>query len=234
MRIAATSFVLLLASSLCFADVKPESFLDKITFQVTAKQWVNTQTALLAVNINVTLNDADLAKARADIMDKLEMIAKSTWHLVEFNRSQDSSGLEKLTVRAQARVEQQILTEVYKKAKSVSQPGANYEVAAIEFKPSLGEVQKAKAELRQTLYQKAKTEMTRINQTFNKQRYSVFKLFFVEGDKPPQPKAYRNQETVSLMAISNTAPDLTVGNELVMTAVVQAASNRFQPEVNGD
>ena len=86
-------------------------------FQVSSKQWVTTQTAILNVNINVTLNNADLVKARADIMDSLNKIAKGDWHLIEFDRSQDSSGLEKLYVQAQARVDQASLTDIYQNAK---------------------------------------------------------------------------------------------------------------------
>lgn len=50
------------------ADViLPQMVLDKVVFQISAKQWVNTKTALLNVNINVTLNNADLVKARSDL-----------------------------------------------------------------------------------------------------------------------------------------------------------------------
>ena len=45
--------------------------LDTVDFQVSTKQWVSTQTALFTINLNATLGNADLVKARADIMDKL-------------------------------------------------------------------------------------------------------------------------------------------------------------------
>lgn len=223
-------FTLFLITSLSFANTKPDIALDKITFQVTARQWVSTRTALLVVGVNITLTDSDLAKARADIMDKLAKIAKGDWHIVQFDRSQDSSGLEKLTVRAEVRVDQSLLSHVYQNAKAVSKPGANYEVSTIEFQPSLAEIQKAKAELRETLYQKAMEEMARINKIFTGQSYSLNRLFFQDGEIQPQPKAYRAQETVNMMAMGSAAPDLAVSHEIIMTAVVEAASNRFNPE----
>lgn len=101
-----------------YSDSLPPPFaplmvLDEVTFQVSAKQWVSTQTALLMVNVNATLDNADLVRARADIMEKLTKIAAGEWHLTQFDRSQDSSGLEKLYVQAQSRVNQASLTSIF-------------------------------------------------------------------------------------------------------------------------
>ncbi|MCP0914457.1 MULTISPECIES: hypothetical protein [Legionella] len=208
------------------ADESPDVLLDKVTFQVTARQWVNTKTALLTVNVNATLTHADLAKARAEIMGNLSQIAKGDWHLLQFERSQDNSGLEKLTVQAQARVDQTSLTEVYQHAKSVSKPGTSYEISMIEFKPSLEEVQQIKTQLREQLYQQTYAELARINRVYTGQNYTLYNLTFVEGDAVPlQPKAMQAREAINTMALP-AALDVSVSNELTMTAVVQAASNR--------
>ena len=118
------------AASAMEASTQPELILDTVVFQVAAKQWVGTQTALLTVSINATLTNADLIKARKDIMDKLVKIAPGEWHLTQFDRSQDNSGLEKLYVQAEARIPQSSLTSVYQNAKSVSLPGASYNIAS--------------------------------------------------------------------------------------------------------
>ncbi|WP_133127468.1 hypothetical protein [Legionella nagasakiensis] len=207
-------------------DIPIEPALDKITFQVSAKQWVTTKTALLTVNINATLNNAELVKARAEIMAQLAKIAQGEWHLTQFDRSQDSSGLEKLTVQAQARVDQASLADVYKNAKSVSKPGTNYDIGSIEFKPSLEEVQHVKNALREQLYGQVQNELARINKIYAGQAYSVYNMVFIEGDSMPQPKAYQAREMINTMAIAAPAPVLTVSNELIMTAMVQVASNR--------
>ncbi|HAT7071543.1 TPA: hypothetical protein JAN90_01870 [Legionella pneumophila] len=202
--------------------------LDKIFFQVSAKKWVTTQTALLNVSINATLSNADLVKARADIMDSLNKIAKGEWHLVQFDRSQDSSGLEKLYVQAQARVDQSALTNIYQNAKSVSKPGAKYEISGVEFKPSLEETQVVRAKIREQLYQQVNDEIDRMNKAYPKQNYSVSNLVFFEGDNiPQQPRAYQAKEMNALAMAAAPAP-LTVSNELILTAMVEAASNRKQ------
>ena len=199
--------------------------LDKIQFEMSSKQWVTTQKALLSVNINATLNNADLVKARADMMERLNKIVKGDWHILAFDRSQDSSGLEKLDVQAQARVDQSQLTDIYQNAKSVSIPGAKYEISGVEFKPGLEEIQEVKAKIREQLYQKVNEEIARINKVYPNQNYSVNRFVLVEGDAPVQKRAYQQKALNTMVMAASPAP-LTVSNELVMTAFVEAASNR--------
>lgn len=233
MKKTAGALVFLAWSSIANAlnNIAPFEFpLDKVDFQLTAKQWVSTQTPLLTVTLNATLANADLAKARADIMDKLKKIAPGEWHLTQFDRSQDGSGLEKLDVQAQARVAQSSLTLVYKNAKAVSKPGESYQVSSVEFKPSLDETEQARAQLRERLYQQARDELIRINKIYDGQQYSINNLIFLEGDDITQPKpSYQARGVMNAMVAGGTpAPALTVSNELIMTAIVQAASNRPQ------
>ncbi|KTC84353.1 hypothetical protein [Legionella cincinnatiensis] len=208
---------------------QPQLVLDKIDFQLSAKQWVTTQTALLGVTINVTLNNADLVKARSDIMERLNKIAKGDWHLVQFDRSQDSSGLEKLYVQAQARVNQEVLTDIYQNAKVVSSPGAQYEISSVDFKPSFDETQMVLTQIRQRLYQQVNDELDRINKAYPTQNYSVSNLVFVDGNNPPQPRPYQAKEMNTMLATAApAAPALTVSNELILTAIVEVAANRKQ------
>lgn len=216
---------LLVLSSIVFAeDSLPPALLDKVAFQVSAKSWVSTQTALLTVNINATLTNADLVKARADIMHNLTSISSGDWHLVQFDRAQDSSGLEKLTVQAQARVDQGALTNIYLNAKNVSKPGASYEIGAVEFKPSLNEIQRIRDQLREKLYQSVAEEITRINKVYPGQSFSLFNVVIVDGDSLEAPKPM--QRDMNTLMVATSAANLTVSNELVMTALVEVASNR--------
>ncbi len=227
MKKFAAMFCLITFATLAQAsDSRSSMELDKVMFQVSAKQWVSTQTALLTVNINATLTNADLVQARSDIMSKLAKIADGEWHLTQFDRSQDSSGLEKLSVIAQARVPQASLTSVYQNAKSVSKPGATYDINGIEFKPSLEEIQQIKSQLRGRLYQQVKDEVDRLNKTYAGQNYSVNRLVFFEGEGMPPIEAKAARINMMVMAAPTPSPALTVSNELIMSAMVEAASNR--------
>ena len=201
--------------------------LDEVEFQISAKHWVSTQTALLTVNVNATLTDADLVKARDDMMKKLNQIAVGEWHLTQFDRSQDSSGLEKLYVQAQARVNQANLTHIYQNAKSVTKPGATYEIGSVEFKPSLEEIQQVKSLLRKQLYELANEELARLNKIYQGQNYTLNQLEIMESEYPgSSTRSYRAKGAMAMLSGSSAAPSLSVSNELVMTASVKAASTR--------
>ncbi len=230
MKQVATVVALMMLSPFTFSQVSlpppppPSLVLDKIVFQTSAKQWVSTQTALLNVNIDATLSNADLVKARADIMSNLNKITKGDWHLLSFDRSQDSSGLEKLNVQAQVRVNQSVLTDIYQNAKAASKPGAQYTISEIDFKPSLDEVQTVRAAVRKQLYQQVNEELDRMNKAYPNQNYSVSNIVFVDGDNPQPPVAYQ-AKTMNTMMVQGSV-SLAVSNELVLTALVEAASNR--------
>ncbi|WP_028387569.1 hypothetical protein [Legionella fairfieldensis] len=229
-KLAAIVALATLSPLVSAVDLPPRTILDKVVFQVSAKQWVTTQTALLTVAINATLSNADLVKARADIMSNLTKIATGDWQLTQFDRSQDSSGLEKLYVVAQARIPQAGLTDIYKHAKDVSKPGATYEIGSVEFKPGLAEIQQAKSQLREQLYQQVNNELSRLNKAYATQNYSVNRIIFFDGEPVlPLAKAYFNDQQINtavMTAAATPAPPVTVSNELVMGAVVELASNR--------
>jgi hypothetical protein len=227
MKKTALTFAFILFSSFCFAeDTQPQLVLDKIGFKVTARHWVTTESALVNVAIDATLTNIDLVQARAQIMDKLNKIANSEWHLLQFERSQDNSGLEKLSVKARSRVAENILPDVYKKAQSVSKPGMSYKIDSIEFKPSLEEIQQVKNKLRKTLYNQANQELSRINKVYSRQNYSLYNVVFADDGTLPQPAGYKARDTMNVMAMSAVSSDLSVSNELIMSAIVEVASNR--------
>lgn len=208
------------------ADWPNQLVLDKVQFQLLAKQAVNTQSALLSVNINATLSNADVVKARADIMKNLNEIAKGEWQITQFDRSQDSSGLEKLYISAQVRILQTNLPDIYKNAKAVSKPGTSYEVTAVEFKPSLEEIQQVKMQLRERLYGQINDEVGRLNKVYTNQNYSVNQVVFTEGEAPMP--LVQNQMKALAAAQPSSAPPLTVSNELIMGVQVELASNRVE------
>jgi hypothetical protein len=227
-KLVAMFMLATLSPCLHAVNLQNKMVLDKVVLQISAKQWATTQTALLNVKINATLTNADLVKARSDMMSNLSKIAKGDWQLIQFERSQDSSGLEKLAVVAQARVPQASLTDIYQNAKSVSKPGATYEINEVEFKPSLEEMQQAKSQLRERLYHQINDEVGRLNKIYSNQNYSVNRIIFFEGNQVmPMTKAYQAKTMHTLAVTAATpAPALTVSNEIIMQALVELASKR--------
>lgn len=149
--------------------------LDQIVYQVSAEQWVKTSSAEVIIAINATAKQQGLAAVRQQMMTRLNRIAKADWHITSFNRSQDSSGLERITVQAEARLPENQLANLRSAAQAVSQPGANYQVSRINFKPTLAEVEQARASVRNTLYQQIITSI----------KHGIFSPLNASANQPP-------------------------------------------------
>ncbi|HAF87145.1 MAG: hypothetical protein CMF38_03665 [Legionellaceae bacterium] len=200
--------------------------LDTVHFQVSAHEWVKTESALLKVNIHATLNNTDLVKARNTIMSHLAKIAQGSWHITQFNRTQDSSGLEKLYAQAQIRVPQAKLTQVYQDAKAISKPGMSYTVDQIVFTPSLADTKAAETQLRERLYQEIKQELIRLNEVYTDQHYTINRLEIANLTDDATPQVPTNNARVLMAVAKPKANYLPLANRLTLTATVEAASNR--------
>lgn len=201
----------------------PPPPLDTVSFQLSQKQWVSTQTALLTVEVNATLSGGDIVQMRKDIVDKLVQIAKGDWHITRLDRSQDASGLEKLSLQAEMRVGQDKLTNIYVDAKKVSKPGVQYSILSVDFKPSMDDMEQAMKNLREQLYKKAQEEIARINAVYGEQHFTINRVDFSQGN------AVENPPKMRAMLAASPAPipaNTEVSNELILTAFVQAASTR--------
>ena len=229
MKRVLTALMLVSVAMMAMAADNTKQGLDKVFLSVSAKQWVKTETALLEVSVSATLNNADMVKTRSQIMTQLQSIAQGEWHITQFDRSQDSSGLEKLNVSAQARVQQSALNQVYEKAKSVSKPGIAYRISQIDFKPGLTDIEKGKVALREKLYQQVIAEIKLLNKEYPQQNYSLNRLIFNEsGQDMPTPMAKRVRSDAMILTAIAQAPAISVSNEITMKALVVLASNRPQ------
>lgn len=203
--------------------------LDEVNFKLTERAWVSTEQALLKVNVHATLQDTNVIKIRANILNNLQKIASGEWHITQFDRSQDNSGLEKLLIQAELRINESKLTQVYKQTKDLSKPGVSYEIAGVEFKPSIEDLEKTRVSLREKIYQDALHEIERLNKIYTNQSYTLNNIVFFENAIDQEPRILR-REMVTTMAESAGAPppeaNVSLSNELILTAIVRLASNR--------
>lgn len=167
-------------SPAALAECNPPPPLNEVTFRLSAEEWVQTSTAKLIVNIHATLDKKNLAQMRQQIMSNLNKIAQGNWHITDFERSQDNSGLEKLYVVAEARISESELSNVNAIANSLSEPGIKYQVQNIDFTPSMADIEKAKTNLRKTIYHEAQTEIETLNTIYPSQQYVLHGVQFGE------------------------------------------------------
>lgn len=198
--------------------------LNKILFQISAEKWASTQTAKVTVNINATLTDKQLGSIHNTVMDGLnQIIPKTDWHITQFNRNKNDSGLEQLSIMAEARVAGDVLANVQNNAKSISKPGITYTINAIDFSPSLAEIQKIEASLRAQIYVEIKEELSKLDKEYPSENFFLHNIQFNTDAIIPQPQLQATMFIASKAAAKNN--DMTVSNKVILHAnVVLAAS----------
>lgn len=208
------------------SEVEIAKPLDSVFFELQSEDWVNTKTALLHVRLNASLAAKDWGQARDSFMSNLAHIAQGDWHITEFTRSQDSSGLEKLSALAEIRLPQTQINNLSQKVEALSKPGSTYRVESLVYEPSTSEREATKARLRQSLYNAVNEEIARINKSFPGQNYSVKSLRFVEGVMPVQ-RADINMMSLKAQALpAGSTSGLGVSESITLRVMVTLAATR--------
>jgi hypothetical protein len=210
----------------------PGVSLNRVTLQLSAEQWATTTSARVIVSIDAAVKETQLNKLRTDILAKLDHLApKAEWNITRFERTEATSGLAQIRVDAETRVPEASLGALNEKAKSLSKPGETYRVAAIDFSPSLPELEKIRGDLRNKILNDVKTELDRLNTAYPDQKYSLhdiqFNENFVSGPVAllAAPTAAM-EKTATGGAADTTAKttSLAVSNKITINAVVTLAS----------
>ena len=198
--------------------------LDKVSYQVAAEQWATTDTALVTIKVNATVKEQNLANVQQQVLTNLSKLNNNAqWHITQFDRNQNQSGLEQVSIAAQARISESQLGDIRSQLKSVSKPGESYDLANIAYVPSLAEIEKVRADLRQQIYSQAKDELARLSKVYPNQKFVLYRINFMPLAARPTP---RMMTTVRLeKREQSTAEPMTVSNKVTMVANVVLATN---------
>lgn len=210
-----------------WADNVLEPLLNKVTLQLQAESWVTTKTALVTIGVNASVSDQGIERIQTEVLQKLKQFsATADWHIVSFNRQQDSSGLERIQITAEARMMQQELGNMRDKAKTISKPGETFTVDNVQFTPSDDEIREANVVLRNNIYLQAKAEIDLLNKTYPEQKYYLHQIDFAMMQPPvPMAMAERNGNMMAMSKMaSQAAPPMSVGNKNQMQATVVLAA----------
>jgi uncharacterized protein YggE len=185
--------VLIMGTALCalclpaFADDHPPEP-DKVSFTVSAEDWVQTTTANVTVHIDATLPGADAGKTRADMQKAVASLAgDAEWRFASFDHAQDQSGLETWHAELEARLKETALGGLADKAKSASKPGLQIKIGDIDFTPSLAETEAVKAKLRVQLYGQINDELKHLNDAEPGRSFRVGTVSFDMAETAPRP-----------------------------------------------
>ncbi len=199
--------------------------LNTVSYQVSMEQWVNTQAALVTVNVAANVGQSTLDDLQKMINKNLEKLGDDAkWTIVRFDRSQDQSGLEKINVVAQARINQNQLAAIRSKAKSMSKPGMKYTISQISYQPTIADVQAVKDQLRTKIYQQVQQEIQNLDKAY-KQEFFVNQIIFMpQGPGPVVPQLNMMARYKSAATTPSAQPNLGVSKKVVLTAQVILAS----------
>lgn len=213
----------LFVSPLIRAEEVEKPLLNTVHVNLWGEKWVQTSTAKVVVSVDAVLDKTGLEQTHQKLTQKLKQISSAAeWHITQFIRTQDPSGLEKVNVQAEARLPEGELSGLREHAEKVSKPGEKFEIADVYFEPTMEDMERTRDALRAELYEKAKKELERINALYPERKYFLHRVVF-DGLLMPleqQPKAMQAQMRVASVGAAPEAGGITVSNKVQQSAYV--------------
>ncbi len=196
--------------------------LPQISLQLTAEQWVTTQTAKVSIALDALLNKEQVAQAQDNFQNGLKKIApEGAWHITEFSRSAGKTDLEQLHAVAEARLPESAVAGLRERAKAQNTEGQTYTVQDIIYTPTADEISAAQAKLRAQIYDQAKSELNRLNTVYSKSGYTIYNINFVNSSIQPGPMMVKMNE---MTTTSREAPNPSFSQRMTQDALVILAA----------
>ncbi len=220
--------LLILCSELSFlapawADTNCASVLPQVSLQLTAEQWVTTQTARVSVSLDALLNKNQLAKAQENFQAALKRIApEGVWHITEFSRAPSKTNLEQLHAMAEARLSDNALAGLRERASAQNGEGQTYIVQDIIYSPTTDEISNAYAQLRAQIYNQTKAELDRLNAVYPKAGYGLYNINFTSVNIQPGPIMMKIAGEMN--AAARETGNVSLSQKLTQDAVVVLAA----------
>ncbi len=214
--------IALISCSTVLASDIPEP-LNQVQLTLSAETWAKTSNARVIVIVEAVLSQSALANMHKSIENKLTKISNAApWHITRFDRQKDKSDLERLTVVAEARLPESALVDARKQAEALSKEGEKFQISAIEFTPSLADMETAKQTVRDKIFAQAKLELNKLNALFPEQHYFLNWVNF--NPEMQAPEAMRPVMAMRSLSSADAAPSVTVSDNVRMTAQVLFAA----------
>jgi uncharacterized protein YggE len=182
---------------------------DRVIIDLSGEDWVTTKTARVTVNVEAAVSASNAGSTREEMYKAVNDLVKADWRLTEFNRSQDSTGLEHWSAGFEARVPENQLSGLGEMAKKVSKAGMQVSVGDIDFSPTLEEMETARAAVRAQIYKEANDQLTAVNAAIPGRNYRIALINFAGDDQPmPQPpRSFITKTHMMAMGAPAAAPE---------------------------
>lgn len=199
--------------------------MDEIVLQLAAEKRVVTTTARVTASVDATIgpdgpHSGEEASALLD-----DLVEGVEWQVMRFDRSRDSSDLERWRIVAEARIPEAQLAGIYERARAISRPGTQVRIGDVDFSPTLEARQETLAELRAEIYRRAAAEAEAVGAVWPDRAFRVHRIDFAGTETMPQPRAMVARMMTAEAAAA--APDSVGVAELMrLDAVVVIAADR--------
>lgn len=210
--------------------VPPPVIEDQVTLSLSVEDWVRTESAKVSLVVDAAGQGAEAATLRDELVKVARGIAdKADWRIVALDRQPDSAGLDRWRAVLEARLPEAQLANLADRAKKASRPGLQVQIGAVEFDPTLAELEAARGTLRANIYRQVNAELERLKQAFPDRAFRVGRVDFAEEVVTvPEPKYAR-----TMMAEAAGAPmpvQAGVQDKLILTARVTLSSFAAPPK----
>jgi hypothetical protein len=206
------------------AQVLPRQ--DEVVLELSAEEWVETETAAVVVAVDLAISAGNFGAARAEVERDLKTISsKATWRLTRFNKLRNEAGYERWRVLAEARVPGSILSSLGPTISGASRPGRGFKIHGIDYTPTLAEREVALASLRARLYAQAGTEIASLNKAFPGRGFRIGSVDFTSQAMIGRPMMDSARGTRMMSAQAKQAtPSTAVAEKLTVNARVILAA----------
>ncbi|MDF1795872.1 MAG: hypothetical protein P1U63_04960 [Coxiellaceae bacterium] len=202
---------------------KPAPLLSTVSFQSSVQGWVKTDTAKVTVAVAAGSKSSNVSSQRQAILKRLAgLYPKVQWRITSISFSKDQSGLVNLRLYATTRLAEKDTATLDQKLSKLNRSGEQYKVQSMSFVPTLQEMNTAKTQLRDQLYQQVVNEIASLNKTYNKQYYPA-NIQFMSAQPRPMPAMYMKTAATSNHAAS-TGLSPQLANQLTLTANVKLSA----------
>ncbi len=200
---------------------KPTPLLSTVSFQSSVQGWIKTDTAKVIVAVAAGSKSSNVSSQRKAIMQRLAgLYPKVQWRITSMSFSKDQSGLVNLRLYATARLPEKDTASLDQKLTKLNRSGEQYKVQSMAFVPTLQEMNAAKMQLRDQLYQQVNKEVTALNKTYNKQYYPA-NIQFISAQPRPMPMMYMKAAGASNEVTHAAGASPQLANQLTLTANVK-------------
>ena len=177
---------------------------NEVTLPLTAHTWVKSQTAKVIVELNASIKDKQVLHLPNHLHKTLHKLADQQWHVTHCDKDSDKSGLNKIVIDAQTRLNNEAILKLKQQLKDVSEAGMTYHLKKVDYQPSFKQLQTNRASLRQSIYKQAQQEVDTLKSAYTKKNPHIQSINFMPGlmQKGNHPNP-RQLNTVQMMGVNN-------------------------------